>query len=115
MIAESQQKPFEKGNYPKIDFKSVKQLKEECLQIPLDDISLTTFQIRTFLNELAGENGCQYNGLKWECGGKDFEFSRKILNFMNIPKDEQEKFLEKCKEYGGYCDCEILMNAAPQY
>jgi len=25
----------------------------------------------------------------------------------------EENFLEICKEFGGYCDCEILMNAAP--
>lgn len=110
MIAERPRTP--ETNYPKVDFKSVKQLKGEWFQTPLEGISLTLFQIRTFLNELAGENGCQYTGLKWECGGKDFEISRKILNLMKIPKEEQEKFLEKCKEHGGFCDCEILMNAA---
>jgi len=31
---------------------------------------------------------------------------------MNIPIKDQEKFLEICKEFGGYCECEILMNAA---
>ena len=33
---------------------------------------------------------------------------------MKVPKAEQERILELCKEYGGYCDCEILMNTAPK-
>jgi len=32
---------------------------------------------------------------------------------MNVSEAEQEKLIELCKENGGYCDCEILMNAAP--
>ncbi len=31
---------------------------------------------------------------------------------MNVPKEVQDKFLKKCKELDGYCDCEILMNAS---
>ena len=43
-----------------------------------------------------------------------FTYAKKILSLMKIDKAEQERFLELCKEYGGYCDCEILMNAAPK-
>ena len=78
------------------------------------DISLTNIQIREFLNRLAGYEGCQFNGMEWRCGGPQFTYAKKILTLMKIPKAEQEKFLELCKEYGGYCDCEILMNAAPK-
>ena len=30
---------------------------------------------------------------------------------MGVSENDQNKFLDICKEYGGYCDCEILMNA----
>ena len=79
---------------------------------PFDDIAMTKGQIREFLKRLAGPEACQFGLLEWKCGGKDFEFSRKILNSMEIPNDVQNKLLNLCKELGGYCDCEILMNAA---
>ena len=33
---------------------------------------------------------------------------------MGINETDQNKFLDICKEYNGYCDCEILMNAYQQ-
>ena len=30
---------------------------------------------------------------------------------MNVPKDEQEDFLENCRYSGGFCDCEIFLNS----
>jgi len=33
---------------------------------------------------------------------------------MDIPEEEQGKLIRLCRAYGGYCDCEILMNAAPR-
>ncbi|MFX1314278.1 MAG: DUF2695 domain-containing protein [Promethearchaeota archaeon] len=80
---------------------------------PFKCISFTKPQIREFLNRLAGQEGCQYNGIEWRCGGPQFTYARKILSLMKVPNEEQEEFLELCKKYGGYCDCEILMNAAP--
>ena len=77
-------------------------------------ISLTKAHLREFLDRLAGDEGCQYNGIEWRCGGPEFTYARKILTLMKMPIVEQEKILEICKEYGGYCDCEILMNAAPK-
>jgi len=112
LIVESRKKPFEKANYPQTYIKSVKQFKEEYYNILFKKIPLTKLQIRFFLNKLAGVEACQYNGLKWRCGGKDFEYSRKVLDQMKVSKEIQNLFFEKCKEYGGYCDCEILMNAA---
>lgn len=79
---------------------------------PFDEIAMNKAQIREFLMKLAGPEGCQYNGLKWRCGGKEYTYSREILSLMKIPKKEQDKLLELCKELGGFCDCEILMNAA---
>ena len=80
----------------------------------MKEISLAKAQIREFLNRLAGDEGCQYDGIEWRCGVPQFTYAKKILTLMKIPKAEQEKFLELCKEYGGCCDCEILMNAAPK-
>ena len=77
-------------------------------------MSLTKAQIRLFLYRLAGNEGCQFNGIEWRCGGPQFTYAKKILTLMKIPNAEQETFLELCKGYGGYCDCEILMNAAPK-
>ena len=45
------------------------------------------------------------------CGGKDYIFAKKALNAMGIPKKVQSNLLSLCREFGGYCDCEILMNA----
>ncbi len=77
-------------------------------------ISLTKAQVREFLDRLASSEGCLYGGNAQRCGGPDFIFAKNILTSMRIEKAEQEKILELCKEYGGYCDCEILMNAAPK-
>ena len=75
-------------------------------------ISLTKAQVSEFLERLASSEGCLYDGIARRCGGPDFKYAKNILTSMRIDKAEQEKLLELCKEYGGYCDCEILMNAA---
>jgi len=77
------------------------------------DWPLSRKEIRIFLRELAGPEGCQYNGREWRCGGKEFTYARRALDLMEIPKATQEEFLTFCRAFGGYCDCEILMNAAP--
>ena len=78
------------------------------------NIFLNKEQIREFLARLASSEGCLYDGIAERCGGPDFIFAKRVLTSMRIDKSEQEKLLELCKEYGGYCDCEILMNAAPK-
>lgn len=80
---------------------------------PFKHISLSKAQIREFLYRLAGNEGCQFSAFEWRCGGHEFIYARKILTLMHISESEQEKLLGLCKENGGYCDCEILMNAAP--
>lgn len=89
-------------------------LEKEAKKQPFKNVSITKAQIREFLNRLAGYEGCNYNGAQWRCGGRDFIYSKKILSLMKIPINEQNKVIELCKENNGYCDCEILMNAAPQ-
>jgi hypothetical protein len=49
----------------------------------------------------------QING----CNARDLTNAQIILNEMGIPKKEQEEFLEDCRSAGGFCDCEILLNA----
>ena len=31
---------------------------------------------------------------------------------MKIDKNEQKEFLEKCHNFGGHCDCEIIFNSS---
>ncbi len=89
------------------------KIEIESHMIPFNEISITKAQIREFLNRLSGYEGCQYNGVKWRCDGPEFNFSTKIMNLMKIPSGVQTAFIALCKGYGGNCDCEILMNAAP--
>ncbi len=81
---------------------------------PWKRINLTRFQIKVFLFRLAGPEGCRYGYKDSRCGGSEYTYARKILGLMQISEAEQQKFLEKCQELGGFCDCEILMNAAPR-
>lgn len=62
--------------------------------------NLENFFIR--LEELLEINGCN---------ARDLTNAKIILNEMNIPKDEQEDFLEDCRCSGGFCDCEIFLNS----
>ena len=76
----------------------------------IESMLLTQLQLRFFLDALGIK--CQFGGDEWKCGGPDFPYAREILTAMRIPQTDQEKVLEIFKENGGYCDCEILMNAA---
>ncbi len=96
----------------RLSIKHLKNQLEEWYQFPFENLSLTKAQIRRFLYRLAGEEGCQYSGLKWRCGGTEYTYAKNVLNLMNIPLMEQEILFELCKKYEGNCDCEILMNAA---
>ncbi len=76
-------------------------LKEEVLT------EMTLMDIREFLERLS--NGVGLSRFGWRCNG--YEESKIILDEMGITKEIQGKFLELCGYYGGYCDCEILLNA----
>ena len=73
----------------------------------------TRLQLYIFLESLAVDAGYQFDGIEWRCGGTEFTYARKILTKMKITEKNQEKILKICKENGGNCDCEILMNAVP--
>ena len=76
----------------------------------IEGFPLSQLQLSVFLYALEGK--CKFNGDEWKCGGQKFPYATKILDSMGIPLADQEKILEICKEHGGHCDCEILMNAA---
>ena len=85
-------------------------------------MKITNNQVHEFLNRLHGEEGCNFRKDKkgedtWTCkaAGPNYgehNLARKILTKMGISKTEQKRFIDECKEYGGYCDCEILFNSA---
>ncbi|KKK42875.1 hypothetical protein LCGC14_1101380 [marine sediment metagenome] len=91
---------------------NIKRSIKNFYEKPIEGISLTKVQLREFLNRLAGDEGCQFNRSEWRCGGKEFVYAIKILDKMKITQKEQELLLDRCTEYDGHCDCEILMNAA---
>ncbi len=43
----------------------------------------------------------------------NLNLSKEILTRMGISKNDQKSFLETLSQYGGHCDCEIIMNAYP--
>jgi len=76
----------------------------------IEGFPLTQLQLYVFLYALEGK--CKFGRGEWKCGGSEFPYARKILTSMRIASIYQEIILEICKEYGGLCDCEILLNAA---
>lgn len=45
------------------------------------------------------------------CNGRDLSNAQIILNEMGVTEGEQDEFLEGCRSAGGFCDCEIFLNA----
>ena len=76
----------------------------------IEEFPITPLQLHVFLYALEGK--CKFERGEWKCGGSEFPYARKILDSMGIIPTDQEKLLEICKENGGGCDCEIIMNAA---
>lgn len=97
----------------RLTIKELNTRLKEWQEFPFENLSLTKGQIRQFLYHLAGEEGCQYSGFKLRCGGTKYTYAKKVLDLMDISLAEQEILFKLCKKYGGNCDCEILMNAAP--
>ena len=63
---------------------------------------LSKEQIREFFKRLSDSK---------DRSGANYRYSRQILKEMGISQKDQVKFINICKEYGGYNDVEILMNA----
>lgn len=74
-------------------------------------------QLEEFFERLKGPGGCDYvkndhGSATWKCnGGMDKSTSMQILKDMGIQEQFVKNFLKKCERYGGFCDCEILLNA----
>lgn len=45
------------------------------------------------------------------CNAHDLTNSPLVLKEMSIPEEEQEEFLEDCRNSSAYCDCEIFLNS----
>ncbi len=69
--------------------------------------------IKEILEKLSGEEGIGLDRSGSICNG--YEDSKRIMDKMGISKDTQDKFLELCGYYDGYCDCEILLNSARHF
>ena len=86
------------------------KLRKE-LQMDLDALS-------EFFQRLEGEEGVGLKKLPSSgsrCGGRSYPLSRKILNGMDVKLEVQDRFLELCQHYGGFCDCEIVFNAGNRF
>lgn len=70
-------------------------------------------EIAEFLERLMGDEGTGLTHRGSRCNG--YTASKRILDKMGIEKEVQEQFYELCKYYGGYCDCEIILNAKPRF
>lgn len=91
-----------KGNpqYLKKKLLNFSYIKVSCYTIIMKKIDLEEFFRR--LEKLLEINGCNAH---------DLTNAQIVLEEMNIPEKEQEEFLEDCRNSGGFCDCEIFLNA----
>ena len=69
---------------------------------------IAVMDIQEFFDKLS--SGVGLSRSSWNCNG--YEETERILFEMGINKENQDKFLELCGYYSGYCDCEILLNTA---
>jgi hypothetical protein len=81
-------------------------------------MKVTREVINEFLDRLTGKEGCDFvmneqDPLQstWNCDGVSHKHSRKILKSMGLKEYQIEMVLDVAKDNGGYCDCEILLNA----
>ena len=72
-----------------------------------EKLTMTRAQIRHFLIALDAI-------LEHKPCRTDHRYAHQVLYQIGIDPEQQEVFLELCKINGGYCDCEIVMNAAPE-
>jgi hypothetical protein len=70
-----------------------------------------------FFDIMHGPDGCDFrqdeNGKwTWRCyGGMDQRYARAALESLGVEERWMERFLCLCRDLGGHCDCEILLNA----
>ena len=73
-----------------------------------------------FIERLYGPEGCNWQegipgdieSTTWECNNEQNRpLSRKILAAMGATEVEIVASLAEFEEFGGYCDCEVVMNS----
>jgi len=82
------------------------------------ELQMDVGTLSQFFHRLEGEEGVGLEKLPRsgsKCGGSSYPLSKEILSQMGVKPVVQKQFLELCQHYGGYCDCEILFNAAPRF
>ncbi len=81
---------------------------------------MTDAQWAEFFDRLEGPEGCDFKEdadgkTTWNCaGGNDKTHARAILTAMSLDPIHISDVLHEVEYFGGYCDCEILFNAAPR-
>lgn len=78
-----------------------------------NELPMSTDEIQEYLARLMGDEGIGLTRRGSRCDG--YAASQRILDKMGIEKEVQERFFELCEYYGGYCDCEIILNAKPRF
>lgn len=86
--------------------------KDKYIALLKDTLPLSKLEIRDFLNKLAELDWVRPAKNSSRSKDNDYINSKKVLDEMGISKKIQRHFLKLCICYGGYCDSEILMNAA---
>ena len=82
------------------------------------ELQMNIGEVYEFFRRLEGEEGVGLKKLprsNSKCGGQSYPLSKKILNGMGINQEVQDKFLKLCQYYGGFCDCEIVLNAMNRF
>lgn len=92
----------------KSKFLNVYYLNIEAYRIYVEkkrEMKLNKKELEKFFKRL--EELLEING----CNARDLTNAEIILDEMGVPKGEQDDFLEACRSAGGFCDCEIFLNA----
>ena len=76
-------------------------------------LRISNRELEEYFERLLEDEGIGLTRLGSRCEG--YTASQRILDKMGVEKEVQEQFFELCKYYGGYCDCEIILNAKPQF
>lgn len=77
------------------------------------ELEMDTDELIEFFERLTGEEGIGLTRRRSRCDG--YAASQQILDKMGVEKEVQEQFFELCKYYGGFCDCEIILNAKARF
>lgn len=77
------------------------------------NLKISNWQLKKIFERLMGDEGIGLTRSGAKCNG--YVESKRILDDIGIAKEDQEQFYELCEYFGGYCDCEIILNAKPRF